>query len=83
MTQLPIANENRVAWADSAINHYSEDKEGGQWGDLYDDDDTVLVDLLADLMHWAAGRNISFPEALGTAEMHYQNEVQDTEEAAY
>ena len=35
------------SWGQNALNAYSEDKEGGPWGALYDGAQTVLLDLLA------------------------------------
>jgi hypothetical protein len=50
----------RICWSENAINAYSEGKEGGPWGELYDDRETALVDLLADLMHYCDSHEIDF-----------------------
>lgn len=41
-----------------------------------EDDQTKLVDLLCDLMHWANARNVNFDQALASGRSHYQCEVE-------
>jgi hypothetical protein len=66
----------RVCWGENAVNAYSEDKQGGLWGDLYDEAETVLTDLLADLMHYAEAHKIDFQTVLERARTHHDAEVQ-------
>ncbi len=46
----------------------------------YDEHKTVLVDLLADMMHWCDRNNVSFDESVDTAEFHYTAETQTVED---
>ncbi len=39
------------------------------------EDGTALIDLLADLMHWADENEIIFELALGQADKHYRDEA--------
>lgn len=64
----------RICWGQNALNAYSEDKEGGPWGVLYDDPKTVLCDLLADLMHYAQASELDFAAVLQSARMHFDAE---------
>jgi hypothetical protein len=65
---------DRVCYAENAINAYSEDKEGGPWGDLYDEKESVVIDLLADLMHYCTSYGIDFQKCIKNANMHYETE---------
>lgn len=76
--ETPITNSDRTEWAQHALNAYSEYKEGAY--ELYDLPETVLVDLLADLMHYCTTNGISFEESARTALMHYDAELVDGED---
>lgn len=39
-----------------------------------DDEETALVDLLADSLHWCSREGVSFSQALGLAVMHFAAE---------
>lgn len=64
-------NADRVEWGEAAIA-----TEIAQTGT---DRETALVDLLADLMHWARAENQSFDDALSTARMHFEEEEEGRE----
>lgn len=64
-------NEQRAAWAGTAIHAYQ--KATGS------DDEDVLSDLLADLMHWAEKNNYDFDAALIRAHGHHDAELSDRE----
>jgi hypothetical protein len=75
-----MTNEERMMLGASAINSFAQSAEGGDWGDLYDSPQFVLVDLLADLMHWAHNCNepgtfINFEQALASARVHFEAEL--------
>jgi len=58
-------NDRRVNRATIAIHaYYSQDPSG-------DDRRTVLVDLIADLRHYALAHDINFEDALTSATNHY------------
>jgi hypothetical protein len=78
--RLSPSNADRAAWAASAIAAFAV--ASGASGDLPVDPETVLGDLLADLMHWSdlrgarlrVERPISFDLALTQARVHYVDE---------
>ena len=37
-------------------------------------DEEALIDLLADLMHWAASVGVDWKKVIATAEAHYEEE---------
>jgi hypothetical protein len=73
-------NLARAQWAASAVLKFARATGVGE--DLYADPETVLADLLADVMHWCDGRNtysrltaaVDFESALGRARHHYRQE---------
>ena len=81
-------NADRAQWAASALANFAAVTGLGE--DLRADPETVLADLLADLMHWcdALGTNphleeaVDFQSALGRARGHYQEELA-TEESVF
>jgi|HubBroStandDraft_1064217.scaffolds.fasta_scaffold01552_2 hypothetical protein len=74
-------NPDRVQWATSVVTRFAKDT--GLGDDLRADPETVLADLLADLLHWCDAQktnrrlegDISFESALGRALGHYREEV--------
>lgn len=60
-------NQKRAANAAKAITTYK--KEAGT------DMESVLSDLLCDLIHWADVENYDFHAALERAKVHYKTEV--------
>lgn len=65
-----MTNEDRIAFANIAIEAYRAATNS--------DDDSILTDLLTDLMHWG---NADFEAALSMARMHHETECQEDEEA--
>lgn len=70
-------NEDRAAHAEAALELYCRIT-----GDS--EDDTMLVDLLTDLRHWAARNGHNFDDANFISEIHFNNEhtPQKTEKEA-
>lgn len=64
-----MTNQERAERAQEAL-----DSIGG----LYDDTDTVLADLLADLMHLSGRESVA--EAVRMAEVHYECECDEEED---
>jgi hypothetical protein len=60
-------NDNRAAWAGVAIAAFQEVTGT--------DDEDVLGDLLADLMHWADRDQYDFDAALTRGRAHYEEET--------
>jgi hypothetical protein len=60
-------NDSRAEWAGKAIAAFK--LETGA------DDEDVLGDLLADLMHWSDRNNYDFQKALSRAQGHYEAET--------
>jgi hypothetical protein len=71
MTKLPPdpeeMNDARASWAAAAL-HCFQRKTGSE-------DDTALIDLLCDLMHWCDRNDGDFEQALQLARMHYEAET--------
>jgi hypothetical protein len=73
-------NADRAQWAASAVRRFAA--ATGLRSDLKADPQTVLVDLLTDLMHWCDAQRAScgleesldFESALGRARGHYRQE---------
>jgi hypothetical protein len=71
---------DRVQWAASTMGNFA--KITGVGEDLQADPETVLADLLADLMHWCdaqktnrhLGGTVDFQSALKRARDHYKHE---------
>ena len=64
-----LANGRRRLRAEKALGSYLNTEKEAQ---------TALIDLLADLMHWAVARkDTAFAGALETAEMHFLEETSD------
>jgi hypothetical protein len=62
-------NDDRAAWAGSALRHFQR-----ATGADYED---ALGDLLCDLMHWSDRNNFDFEAALFRAQGHYRAETAD------
>lgn len=56
-------NAQRIDRAENALDLY------------FDDDETALIDLLADLLHWSASMGQDFDRALHSARMHFGAEA--------
>jgi hypothetical protein len=79
-SRLAPSNADRAAWGASAITGFAN--VTGMDGDLRTDPETVLADLLTDLMHWCnespPSSAVTFESALSRARGHY---VQESEAA--
>ena len=65
--------------ADQAVQAF-DDTENGKFESVYDDDrETLLTDLLTDLMHWADANDLDFEEQLRVAQGHHDAEEATTE----
>ena len=77
------ANADRALWGGLAFAHFAAITRRAE--DMRTDSETVLSDLLADLMHWcdvqrsSRGRQeaIGFDSALERAKDYYKEEVSD------
>lgn len=71
---MKIANMNvkRAGWAEAAVMTFArktgQDKSG-------DDMETILADLLADVMHLVAREKLKFDDVLVRAKAHYREET--------
>jgi|SRR5579862_9635651 hypothetical protein len=76
------SNADRAIWGDLAVLTFA--KATGQSADVRIDPETILGDLIADLMHWCDREKsnpdrvelLDFESALGRARNHYEEEVQ-------
>jgi len=74
------SNADRARWGASAMTSFGN--VTGQNAELQVDPETVLADLLADLMHWcdlqrtrsSLGEPLNFETAFGRARAHYADE---------
>jgi len=66
-------NNDRAEWAACAIRHF-QCQTGTDWTD-------AVCDLLCDLMHFCDREGFDFREELDRAQMHYEAETVDLEEA--
>lgn len=60
-------NDARTSWAQAALRSFQQ--ETGS------EDDTALVDLLCDLMHWCDRNAVDFEQCLQLARLHYEAET--------
>ncbi len=65
----PPTPKNRADWAAAGVKEYNRRVES--------DSEDVLVDFLADLMHWADVNGYNFNLNLKRAKTHYEIEVAD------
>jgi hypothetical protein len=61
---MTLSNQERADRCQDAITAYSDD-----------DNYTNLVDFLADMLHFCQFNGHSFPDALDTARMHFDAEI--------
>jgi hypothetical protein len=66
-------NDSRAACAANAIEQFAQTTGSN--------DEGVLSDLLADLMHWSDRRNMPFDRELARAREHYEAETRSEEDA--
>lgn len=65
-------NRKRAHWAWKAVEAFKADT-----GQLDEENETVLSDLLADLHHYADEHGIDFQRCLERAAFHYSEETAD------
>ena len=72
---MPNNNETRTARADNTLVFYVHE----QLNETYNPDskDENLVDLLTDLMHFAASDNIDFSASVRMATNHFEEEQKE------
>jgi len=69
-----VTNEDRAQWAENVMETFAD--ETGM--DQETEPETILADLLCDLMHYAATLSEGiFEAALADARAHYEHEVGD------
>jgi vacuolar-type H+-ATPase subunit I/STV1 len=73
-----ITNKQRALWAEHGIMHYCFSKEQKSF-QLYDTPETVLSDILCDMIHYATRESIDFTAVLERAEEAYREEVTEAE----
>lgn len=71
------SNEQRSEWAQTALDAFARTTDMDTAGE---DDDTILGDLLTDLMHWCDYNNVDFEAKLANSIGMYEEEL--VEEAA-
>lgn len=69
-------NDNRAAWAATALNAFADVTMMNTAGE---DGETILGDLLADLMHWCDRNGVDFNDMLERARDHYEEETRPEE----
>jgi hypothetical protein len=67
-------NDDRASWANTALSAFGIETGMINAGE---DDQTIMGDLVADLMHFADRNNIDFEKVLRGARMHYEEETSD------
>jgi|CXWL01.1.fsa_nt_gi vacuolar-type H+-ATPase subunit I/STV1 len=73
-----VTNKQRAMWAEHGIMHYCFSKEQKSF-QLYDEPETVLSDILCDMIHYATRESIDFTTALERAEEAYREELAEAE----
>lgn len=65
--------DRHAMWAGVALRNYIFQRDGNM-DEYFADPRSALVDLLADLRHWAQAEKIDFHQAEATALDHYREE---------
>ncbi len=65
-------NDDRASWAGHAVESFGQITNMIAAGE---ENDTILCDLLCDLMHWCDREKIDFYRMLSNAQMHYREET--------
>ena len=71
-------NADRAEWAEKAIKVFAV--EVGEDSDLEADPETVLSDLIGDLMHYCDIRKVDWYEALRRGTNYHSEEVEEEED---
>lgn len=69
-------NTDRAMWAQAAVTTFAEITRMDSAGE---DDETIMADLLADLMHLAESKDIDWAATLERATGHYEYEKEHDE----
>lgn len=64
-----VDNNTRAEWADKGVRAFQNT--------VKTDDESVLGDFIADLMHWADKNNYDFEAALDRGRSHYEEEIRE------
>lgn len=72
-------NDDRALWAEQAMMKFARVTRMDTAGE---DDETILSDLLANLMHMARLKEINWDEVYNRATSHFEEEVQEEEGGA-
>lgn len=67
-------NEMRSADADAAVHHYRTRRAGQEEAYTDEPDDSMIPDLLTDLMHLANERGLDFAAMLAVAQESFEEE---------
>lgn len=73
MSNIPT-NEDRAGWAQVAVDAFAAETNMDAAGE---DMQTVMGDLLADLMHLCQQNDIDFERILATGKMHFEAELEE------
>lgn len=66
-------NDDRAEWAAAAIHAFGHTTRMIQAGE---DHDTIVCDLIADIMHWCDRNEVDFDDCLRIATNHYSAETE-------
>lgn len=77
----PVTNSQRAEWAQQCIDLFAAETDmRTPDGRNYEDNRTVLADLLADLRHWAETAGVDFDEVCEGSRGVYEDEVAEANE---
>lgn len=85
MSTDPLDNDGRAGFAATALEAYHDETRntGGTYGDEGSEEFAeVFGDLLGDLQHLARRAGVDFHDLLDTGTRHFEEEVQEEEQAA-
>lgn len=63
-------NKDRARWAETALQAFEAECMAG----AQEDDQTIMADMVADLMHFCAQRGLEWSDILATASEHFEVE---------
>lgn len=67
-------NRNRAQWAETALRAFARQTGQLTGGDWEYDRESVITDLIADLMHYCEAKGIDFDERLDSGRNHFHCE---------
>jgi hypothetical protein len=65
-------NDNRADWAGLAIHKFAQTTG---MDEANEDNDTILSDMLTDILHWCDRNKVDFDECLSVARSNYVDET--------